>query len=96
MNQMEYFQKTKNIERPEGPQLTRILLNYHSPTVKHDKILIYDFCVLWTLRSIYLQDAKVANENFIMCNGGWISLFPLANALKKITKSRNLFKNVRI
>ena len=49
--------KTKNIERPGGPQLTRILLNYYLSTVTqftHGKIFIYDFCVLWlTAQSIY-------------------------------------------
>ena len=46
-------------------------LKYYSSTVTHDKIFVYNFCVLWIT---VLQDAKVINENFIMCNGGWIRL----------------------
>ena len=38
---MKYFQKTKNIERPVGPQLIYIPLRQYSPTVIADKIFVY-------------------------------------------------------
>ena len=46
------------------------LLTKDSPTVTHDKILFTTFASCELLHRVYLQDVKVVNENFIMCNDG--------------------------
>ena len=58
-----------------------MFLKYYSPITTQDRTsaLIYRWqnFGLQLLRVVnnYLQEAKVLNENVIMCNGGWIKLY---------------------
>ena len=54
--------------------LDNLFLKYYSPTVTHDITFVYNFCVLWWLLRVYLQNAEVINKSFIICNGRWIVL----------------------
>ena len=56
-----------SLESEDFVSISIIVLKYYSPTITHDKFSFMTFVNNWI---VYLQDAKVVNENFIMCNGG--------------------------
>ena len=47
-----------------------ICLKHYSPNVTHDKIFVYNFCVLWILNNWTYSMYKI----FVMWNDGWIKL----------------------
>ena len=58
------FSRNQNA-RKSGNRWT-LFLKYYSPMNKHGKTFVYDFCILWILLRVYLQDAKIIKESFVL------------------------------